>query len=137
MFTFFVIMTLEAWPDIARGLGEVEPFSIAVIILYLTVTTYAVLNVVIAVIVDVTLSRASEIKEDTGAQAQKEEQRIYGKIYEVFKRADTNGDDMLTKEEFLQALKNQGILQLLHGVQVNPRDADELLISWTRMNLDR
>lgn len=126
MFTFFVIMTTESWPDICRALGEVEPISFAVIILYMAVTFYAVLNVVIAVIVDVTLSRASEIKDDKSQLALKEEQRVFTKIYEVFHKADENGDGLLTKEEFEEALKLKEVRENLHGVKVNPRDADEL-----------
>jgi voltage-gated sodium channel len=126
MLTFFIIMTLESWPDIARDLGPIEPVSIPVIVLYLTVTTYAVLNVVIAVIVDVTLSRAKEIKDDSGRQALKEQQNLYCKILEVFQRADENGDGLLTKDEFEKALQTKEVLQGLHGVQVNPADADEI-----------
>jgi len=126
MFTFFVIMTTERWADIARTLGSAEPVSYAVILLFISTTTYAMINVVIAVIVDVTMSRASEIKNDALTQKNKIEQSALVKVMDVFKRADENGDGFLTKDEFLKGLQRPDVRELLFSADVSLRDADEL-----------
>jgi voltage-gated sodium channel len=51
LFTMFQTMTGEAWPDIAREVMAYEPSAWIYFVVYILVTTFAVLNLFIAVVV--------------------------------------------------------------------------------------
>ena len=52
LFTLFQIMTLEGWADIARTIQQTHPYAWTFFIVYILVSTFAVLNLFIAVMVD-------------------------------------------------------------------------------------
>lgn len=52
LFSLFQIMTFEGWPDIARKVIAVYPNSWMFFVLYLLVTSFVIINLFVAVIVD-------------------------------------------------------------------------------------
>ena len=60
MFTLFQVTTTEGWATIARKAMERQPWTESFFLFYLYVTTFAVMNVVVAVIVENTLDQASD-----------------------------------------------------------------------------
>lgn len=126
MFTLFQILTTEGWADIAEDLMAVEPYSIAIILLYLSITTFAMVNVVVAVIVDSTLTQAQELRSDVYKMAQEEEMKAIVKVADIFRTADGDGDGLLTKKEFEKALELPKVNLQLQEINVDLRDADEL-----------
>lgn len=51
LFTLFQVMTGEAWPDIARELMKEQPMAWIFFVVYILVSSFAVLNLFIAVVV--------------------------------------------------------------------------------------
>ena len=51
LFTLFQVMTGEAWPDIARQVMEAAPLAWIFFVVYILVSSFAVLNLFIAVVV--------------------------------------------------------------------------------------
>lgn len=66
MFTLFQVMTVEGWPDIARGVMAKLPYAWIFFVIYLLVATFMVLNLFIAVVVNAMQSRVSEDLKDEG-----------------------------------------------------------------------
>jgi voltage-gated sodium channel len=60
LFTLFQVMTIEGWPDIARGVMVRSPFAWIFFVAYLLIATFMVLNLFIAVIVNAMQSRVAE-----------------------------------------------------------------------------
>lgn len=60
LFTLFQVMTIEGWPDIARGVMAQSPFAWIFFVAYLLIATFMVLNLFIAVIVNAMQSRVAE-----------------------------------------------------------------------------
>jgi voltage-gated sodium channel len=60
LFTLFQIMTVEGWPDIARGVMAQAPLSWIFFVLYLLIATFMVLNLFIAVVVNAMQSQVTE-----------------------------------------------------------------------------
>jgi voltage-gated sodium channel len=60
LFTLFQVMTIEGWPDIARGVMVQSPFAWIFFVAYLLIATFMVLNLFIAVIVNAMQSRVAE-----------------------------------------------------------------------------
>lgn len=51
-FTLFTVMTLEGWPDVARQVMDKKPSAWIFFVTFIVVTSFTVLNLIIAVIVD-------------------------------------------------------------------------------------
>lgn len=66
LFTLFQVMTVEGWPDIARGIMEQAPHAWVFFVVYLLVATFMVLNLFIAVVVNAMQAQVSEDLKDEG-----------------------------------------------------------------------
>jgi len=60
MFTLFQIMTVEGWPDIARGVIAEAPYAWIFFVAYLLIATFMVLNLFIAVVVNAMQEQVAE-----------------------------------------------------------------------------
>jgi voltage-gated sodium channel len=70
LFTLFQVMTLEGWADIAREIMEEAPYAWAFFLVYILVSTFAVLNLFIAVVVNAMQQQVtSEMQRDEEAHA--------------------------------------------------------------------
>lgn len=126
MLTLFQITTTERWADIARLVIKKEPWSYIFFILYLHVTTFSLLNVMVAVIVE-------SLGEDIGGPKAKlskkrlEVQKVaYKNIYKAFKDLDLDGDGILTWEEFKEQISKPVVQKNLERLGVNHREAENL-----------
>lgn len=72
LFTLFQVMTVEGWPDIARGVMEKAPYAWMFFVTYLLVATFMVLNLFIAVVVNAMQSKVAEDLRDEGEANTKE-----------------------------------------------------------------
>jgi len=60
LFTLFQVMTIEGWPDIARGVMAQSPYAWVFFVVYLLIATFMVLNLFIAVVVNAMQSQVTE-----------------------------------------------------------------------------
>jgi voltage-gated sodium channel len=68
LFTLFQVMTVEGWPDIARGVMAQSPYAWIFFVVYLLIATFMVLNLFIAVVVNAMQSQVTEdLKGETEA----------------------------------------------------------------------
>jgi voltage-gated sodium channel len=68
LFTLFQVMTVEGWPDIARGVMVHSPYAWIFFVAYLLIATFMVLNLFIAVVVNAMQTQvADELKDDEEA----------------------------------------------------------------------
>jgi len=71
LFTLFQVMTVEGWPDIARGVMAQSPHAWVFFVVYLLIATFMVLNLFIAVVVNSMQAQVAEgIKGDGEAHTQ-------------------------------------------------------------------
>jgi voltage-gated sodium channel len=63
-FSLFAIMTLEGCPDLARGVMRTHPMAWSYFIVFIVLSSWAVLNLVIAVVVDSMQSYTREQEEE-------------------------------------------------------------------------
>ena len=60
LFTLFQVMTVEGWPEIARGVMAQSPYAWIFFVTYLLIATFMVLNLFIAVVVNAMQSQVAE-----------------------------------------------------------------------------
>jgi len=126
MFTLFQVMTLDDWPSVARNAMNEMPWIVMIFILFLLVTTFSIMNVITAVIVESTLESAMTRDADIVKQREQELKAATKKILEVFQHADVDGDHTLTKEEFVQSCGTLEVQRYLEEVGVDPNQAANL-----------
>merc|ERR1719160_10606 len=80
-------------------------------IIFLSITTFAIMNVVVAVMMK---------------KAEMEKQAAMAKIYNVFQTADADGNGKLTRQEFMDALTWEDVTLYLHEVGIDVRQAENL-----------
>jgi voltage-gated sodium channel len=66
LFTLFQVMTVEGWPDIARGVMAQAPHAWIFFVVYLLIATFMVLNLFIAVVVNAMQTQVTEDLKDEG-----------------------------------------------------------------------
>jgi voltage-gated sodium channel len=70
LFTLFQVMTMEGWADIARDIMETKPWAWVFFLVFILVSTFTVLNLFIAVVVNAMQETvAADIKAEQEAEA--------------------------------------------------------------------
>jgi voltage-gated sodium channel len=77
MFTLFQIMTVEGWPDIARGVMEQAPYAWIFFVSYLLIATFMVLNLFIAVVVN---AMQEQVAEDLKGEEEMHTQQVLDEL---------------------------------------------------------
>lgn len=77
LFTLFQIMTVEGWPDIARGVMAHSPAAWVFFVIYLVVATFMVLNLFIAVVVN---AMQAQVTEDLKHEGEEHTQAILDEV---------------------------------------------------------
>jgi voltage-gated sodium channel len=83
-FTLFQVMTMEGWADIARELMVQAPWAWAFFVVYILVSTFTVLNLFIAVVVNAMQDQVADDIKDTdtrlAAEAQAERAQMLAEL---------------------------------------------------------
>lgn len=141
MFTLFQIATLEGWPDIARLVWTTPQWYMGIAILgFMMVTTFSIMNTVLAVIVEHTLTEAIDQRADMMKKNQAQLHHIVHLLGDIYKKSDSDHNGVLTKEEFIEGLMNPKTRKLLHGMELGEDfsclDPEELGILFDTIDVD-
>lgn len=126
MLTFTQIIFFEDWHLVARKAGKFVPLSQTIFIAFLVITNYAILNVVIAVMVQITLEQTPSSDEQLLRKMKKDQRAAEDRLLQVFDLCDRDGDGTLTKDEFVGALMTPEVKGLFAAVKIDMRGAEGL-----------
>jgi voltage-gated sodium channel len=88
-FTLFQIMTLEGWSgEIVRPVMEVYPYAWTFFVPFILITTFAVLNLIVGLIVNSMQEAASEAERE---EAQAFETKVLERLAEIERKLDRKG----------------------------------------------
>eukprot|EP00927_Polykrikos_kofoidii_P055731 TRINITY_DN49947_c0_g1_i1.p1 TRINITY_DN49947_c0_g1~~TRINITY_DN49947_c0_g1_i1.p1 ORF type:complete len:473 (-),score=106.44 TRINITY_DN49947_c0_g1_i1:157-1575(-) len=122
MWTVLQLMTFDAWAsDIARPLAEVSPLGTAVLFLTIVICSFGVLNVIVAVMVERTLTIARENKDRTAQVLAKSEQELLKSIEKAFSNTELDENEEVDFEQFTELIQSPQVgykLRLL-GIQAS------------------
>mmetsp|Transcript_65236 Transcript_65236/g.147160 ORF Transcript_65236/g.147160 Transcript_65236/m.147160 type:complete len:508 (-) Transcript_65236:87-1610(-) len=128
VFSLFQVLTVDDWVDLVlcaeqvEGTWFVRPFFVGFVI----ITTFAILNVVIAVIVEKTLENSLNHDKARLKDVTNDIKKSKQTVQQIFLMGDKDNDDTLSKEEFMEALSKPCVMRFLHEVGVEVRRADSL-----------
>jgi hypothetical protein len=107
MFTLFQVMTMEGWGTIARTVMKVQPFMVIFFIIYLMVTSFAIMNLIIAVICESTFASAHETEADINSIEDNEKLIMLQSLPRVFEDSDLDMDGNISLPELRHAMTSR------------------------------
>ena len=91
-YTLFMIVTLEGWDGSTRPMVEKNPAVGVVVILFIMLCSFGLMNIVIGVIVENTFHLAKSSDEEERKMTKKMEAKIMKHMESIFSELDTSGD---------------------------------------------
>jgi len=128
MFTLFQVMTLDTWSSaIGREIFTVKPSVFIFFLLYLLVTTFGLLNIVVGVVVENTMEASSQDKLLREIEAQKAARTELLSLRSLFLAADRDHSGLVDEAEFTSILKHKSFQQKLMELQIDLPPYPDLL----------
>eukprot|EP00746_Dinoflagellata_sp_MGD_P003755 gnl/MRDRNA2_/MRDRNA2_107268_c0_seq1.p1 gnl/MRDRNA2_/MRDRNA2_107268_c0~~gnl/MRDRNA2_/MRDRNA2_107268_c0_seq1.p1 ORF type:complete len:665 (-),score=142.03 gnl/MRDRNA2_/MRDRNA2_107268_c0_seq1:62-2056(-) len=122
MYTCFEIC-LE--PTMIRPVIEKQPYMLPVMIAFIFVSTFGVMNVIVGVIVDTTMAASTSVKGDEEGEKILRKVQAIEKIRKLCMEMDTDGDGYVSLPEVTEALKRPDLIQALQDVTLPVMCGDE------------
>merc|ERR1712139_94009 len=129
MFTLFQVMTLDGWcDDIVRHIVFRAPFMGVLFVLFLMVTAFGLMNLVVGIIVENTLAAASVADALTVQEEGNKKLSAIDRLNSLLGLADTAHTGELSWEELQAATQSAAIKKLLDVIGLQIDEAMELFM---------
>lgn len=127
MWTLMQVITFDNWAtDIVRPMSEVAPITTWIALGTITVCTFGALNVIIAVMVERTLTIAKENRAIIGGVLEKTEKELLKSMAEDFFALDEDGSGELDFEEFQNLIRTPTFSYKLRLLGIFEDEAESL-----------
>ncbi|CAK8994804.1 Cation channel sperm-associated protein 1 (CatSper1) [Durusdinium trenchii] len=119
MYTMFQVITLESWSQVfARPIVRKQPAFLIFFLLFLFLTTFGILNIIVGVIVENTLNAAKQNQELQERRMQRQLRQELESIRRLFEEADADGSGTLEKTEFIDILNDPVVQATLTRMEI-------------------
>jgi voltage-gated sodium channel len=127
MFTLLQCMTRDGWSSqVARYVTTAEWYMAFFFMVFMMTSTYGLLNLVVSVIVEQTLTAARSNESRVLAKEEQMKKAELAGLQELFAQIDQDGSGELDLNEFLAALEDEGILWKMRSLDLPIDDAARL-----------
>lgn len=129
-FSLFQICTLSQWAmHIVRPIMEKYPIVLLFFIFFIFMTTYGLLNVVVANLVNDAIVSSWYNDQAVEGIAKEEREKLCEKIGKFFKATDINGDGTLTEDELANAMRLPKMRAAFQALEIPNMPPGELLVA--------
>lgn len=127
MYSLVQVITLESWNmTIGRPLVEREPLLFVLLLLFIFLTTFGLLNIIVGVIVENTLNIAQSDQELQDRRMRRQMLHELEFLRQVFEEADFDCSGTLDKEEFVEICQRHEVKQALLRMEIPAEQPEEL-----------
>jgi len=105
---------------------QLYPWMAVFFVCFIGVTSFVLLNMVVAMIVEDAMKKALESDDEIARAAREELRGSMRKLFAVFLKADKDGNKTLGKDEFLDVLKDLDAQGQMHAMGIDLEDAEEI-----------
>lgn len=127
MYSLVQVLTLESWNmTIGRPLVEREPMLFALLLVFIFLTTFGLLNIIVGVIVENTLNIAQSDQELQDRRMQRQLLHELEFLRQVFEDADFDGSGTLDREEFVDICQRHEVKTALLRMEIPAEQPEEL-----------
>jgi voltage-gated sodium channel len=127
MYTLLQMMTRDGWTSkIARFVMIRQWYMSFFFLTFGMISTYGLLNLVVSVIVEQTLTAARSNESRAQAKEERSKRAELDGLKEIFVLADEDGSNSLNVDEFLASMRNEDILWKMRSLDLPIDDAARL-----------
>jgi len=128
MFTLLTMVTLEGWSEVARVLAKYtnDATSLIFCFIFFSLTTWGLMNMVTAVIIEATVGKALHHLENYVKITAAERYAAIKKICNCFFRTGVDTRGQLHRDQFIDALADKDFVNRLHDIGIDVRQAHTL-----------
>lgn len=127
MYTLFQVLTLESWSmAVARPVIEVQPGLLVFFVIFLFITTFGLLNIIVGVICENTMQAAQQNEELQNARRKRQQLAELDKLRQIFVSADEDGSQNIDRNEFVQMSALPEVKEAFDSMEL-PLDEPEVL----------
>lgn len=105
MFTLIQFMTLDSWSGVARPMMERQPYIWMFFMVFISIATFVLMNLVTAVIVNNALDITKKDEEAAVLQMENEKKEEFEQLGDLFYNLDADGSGSVDKDEFQSAFE--------------------------------
>merc|ERR1712226_580402 len=99
MHSLFNVLNLTEWDIISRGVMDHQPGMVLFLTLFLWLTAYGLMQVIIGVMVEHTLMASAAMEKEHEAQHRKGRMQIIHEIHDMLRMTDADGDNHISYDE--------------------------------------
>lgn len=127
MFTLLQIVTLDSWcSSIARYVADRHWYLSIFFIMFIIMTTFSLLNIIVSLIVEQTLTETRRAESRASVRAEKTRRNELEKLREIFMLADADYSGVLDLHEFITASQDPEVLSRLMQLEMPVEEATQL-----------
>jgi voltage-gated sodium channel len=129
MFTLFQIVTFESWSErIVRHVMEKQPGMVIFFVVFMAICSFGLLNIVVGVVVESTLSTSEKDDNKMKRAQERDRQRVFDHLRDIFEGADEDGSGTLTLGEVMKAISKPEIYNKLKMIEFPVEDPKQIFM---------
>jgi len=127
MFTLFQVMTLDAWcDDIVRHVVYRQPVMGILVVIFLFMTAFGLMNIVVGIIVENTLAAAQISDGRLEERKGKAKKQAVERLHEVLVKSDTNRTGEISIQEMRAANQSQIVQEQFEKIGLTFEEVTEI-----------
>jgi len=127
MFSMFQIMTLDKWSSaLIYPVLKQWPWFLIFIIPFLCMTSFGLMNIIVGVVVESTLSSAASNEEFEGKEIQKMHAKVMESLRAIFNEADADRSGTIDREEIHRMMQHRNVRERMKILDIPTKDLDLL-----------
>jgi len=127
MFTLFQVMTLDGWcDDVVRHIMFFQPVLAAFFMLFLVLTAFGLMNVVIGCIVENTLAAATVADEAIEKELSEKRRKALDQLQVMLELSDSNRSGDISMQELQAASQSRVVQAQLAALDVRMSEVEQL-----------
>jgi len=132
MYSLFQVLTGDGWSDsLSLPLIKRYPWLVLVFSSFRCLAVLVLLNTIVGVVVETTLTSAVANEERRAKEKEKTEAMVMESLREIFKDADTDKSGQLDMDELVEVMKRPGVRDRMKMLEIPTKD-----LYWLHGQLD-
>mmetsp|Transcript_108453 Transcript_108453/g.335005 ORF Transcript_108453/g.335005 Transcript_108453/m.335005 type:complete len:496 (-) Transcript_108453:134-1621(-) len=136
LFTLFQLTTTDNWDCIAMPLVEINPWWRLFFVFFISFASWTMISVLTAVASESMVAATTDRKEQEMREAEQQAKAFIEFLRDAFKKADTDGNGLLDKEEFETMMKKEFVVEQMRNMGFTMTE-EEILKAWDMLDIHR
>jgi len=129
VFTLLQFVTLDQWSDnIARHVIKNQPGMLIFFVVFICMTAFCILNIIVGVVVENAISTASKDQLKLRKSKEKDRQMVFNQLRDIFEEADTDSSGTLDLDEVEVAISKPEIYNKLRMIDFPVADPQQIFV---------